>query len=246
MTVQKPFALPQNAVERCIIHGQGSQYAVELTHRCAARADLYNELVTLLPYLGRNAEMCWFRTLNKESNRTSNCLFDGIKLELNHQSTSSQQNFGICFSRMAFIQERENFQARNTSLPTEFVVIQNGSPRGPPQWPCRGPTDSERLRVNRDGREILFFCQPPSQQQIVTITELRAVISRTLGIGDTTRMVLNAGPFYWDIDFQENGKDVQSTYFLDNIVVEGRHMKTAKGSALIYILERSRAPPALT
>lgn len=241
LVLKKPFALPQNAVERCIIHGRGSQYSIELTHRCAARAALYEELVALLQYLVRDAGSFWFRTSNKESNPASNCLFDGIKLELNVQSSQSQQDYGICFSRTAFVEKRESFYTQHASLPTEYPMQEGGTPEGQQlKWTLRGPTDTERLRVNRGGQEVLYFCQPPNHQQTVTITELRSVICRTLDISDETRVVLNAGPFFWDVDFEENGRDLQTTYFLYDTIVEGRHMKTARGSALIYVLEVPR------
>ncbi|KIX96480.1 uncharacterized protein Z520_07746 [Fonsecaea multimorphosa CBS 102226] len=233
-TVKKQFELPQHAVERCIIHGRGPQYSIELTHRCVARSALYDELVVLLPYLVRKGESCWFHTLNKESNTTSNCLFDGVKLKMNVQESQCLSDFGICFPRAAFVEEREKFGSHHGSMPFEYPTIRTEG-----AWVHRHPSDSERLLVNREGYEVMYFCQPPQFQQEVTITKLRNVICSSLSINDPRRVILNAGPFYWDVDFQENGKDVQHTYFLDDIVVDGRHMRTVRGSALIYVLERS-------
>jgi hypothetical protein len=49
-------------------------------------------------------------------------------------------------------------------------------------------------------------------------------------------------PFFWDMYFQENVKDVQKTYFLDDTGTEGQHLKTARCLALVYVLDIPRRP----
>jgi hypothetical protein len=104
-------------------------------------------------------------------------------------------------------------------------------------WARREPSDSDRLRVNKRGREILYFIQPPASDGDLTYSDIRAEVYNTLHISNPTCISLQAGPFSWGPDFTEDGLGFYSTYFKTDIVIDGRHMKTMHGAALIDVVE---------
>jgi len=228
--VRKQFLLPQDEVARCIVHGQAHQYAVEVTHRCVGRQALYEELTSITPGMLQDHGGCWFRTLNKESNPGTTCLFDGVRLELNVQS-GPYPEIGFCFPRTSFVFERDQFRI----LDQRTGVFEG--------WIQRAPIDSERLRVNKQGYEVLYFVQPPPHKHKVTLNDVRQELSDSLKLNDPTRLSLTSGPFLWTAEFQDDGRDMYSVYFNKNIVVDSRHMKTTRGSALIYVLEERSFSP---
>jgi len=233
--IKKRFHFSRAALETCIIHGQREQYAVEITHRCQSRHTLYEELAQMAPLLLHGENMCWFRTLNKEQNPAVMCLFDGAKLEINVAS-SYVPEFGVCFPRTSFVGERERLD-----LDACLSIPSSGDWAG---WVRREPSDSDRLRVNRRGWEVLYFLQPPSTVPDVTFSELRAEICHTLQVADPRRISLAAGPFHWGPDFKEDGLGLYSTYFNTDIIVESRHIKTVRGSALVDVLENPMPSPS--
>jgi hypothetical protein len=164
--------------------------------------------------------------MNKETNPAATCLFEGAKLEMKMTSAYVLE-FGFCFPRASFIYEREHL---NLSL--QHAEARDG-------WVRRKPSDSDRLRVNRDGWEILYCVQPPASSSDVTVSEVISELCRTLRIADRRRVALASGPFYWGKDFKENGLGIYGTYFNVDMVVDGRHMRTVRGSALIDVLECS-------
>jgi len=199
---------------------------MEVTHRCVARRLLYEQLHKLLPSVLEVADLYYFNTINNEQNPTTNCLFDGIQLQL-YAERRSRPEFGFCFSRRAFVPERE-----------EFSLATVTHPRGPWEgWTQRGPTDSDRLRINKQGTEALYFLQPPLAQTRVTIGQLRAELAHSLGLSDLSRLKLTSGPFVWTSRFEDDERDAYTTYFEKDIVTRSCHMKTVRGSALIYICE---------
>jgi len=157
------------------------------------------------------------------------CLFDGAKLEFNVASTTVSE-FGICFQRTAFVVEREK-------LDIDAFIHRQSSSADWSGWTRREPSDSERLRVNKRGREILYFVQPPPTECDLTVSDLRAEVCHTLQIADVRRISFVAGPFYWGPDFKEDGLGLYSNYFNADIVIDSRHMKTQRGAALIDVIE---------
>jgi hypothetical protein len=199
---------------------------MEVTHRCLARRLLYSQLHKLVPSILEGTDLYYFHTLNNAQNPTTNCLFDGIHLQL-YAEQRSRPEFGFCFARTAFVTEREAFCLAPTARGREKWE----------GWTQRGPTDSERLRVNKQGTEALYFLQPPLSQTRVTISQLRAEVAHSLGMEDSGRLELASGPFVWTRDFEEDERDVYTTYFGEDIVRRERHMKTVRGAALVYVCE---------
>jgi hypothetical protein len=220
----------------CVINGQRQSYDAEVTHRCRARHLLYEELARMVPGLIHSEQMCWFRTRNKNANPTGTCLFDGAKLEVNIAAATCAPEFGLCFPRGSFVTERERL---DIDMGVDLPMPMSGDWAG---WTRREPLDSDRLRVNRKGWEVLYFLQPPSTHFDVTFTDLRAELCYTLQIEDGRRISLAAGPFYWGPDFKEDGLGLYSSYFNTDMVIDSRHMKTTRGSALITVLENSVLP----
>lgn len=226
-------------IANCIIHGEGEMYSVEVTHRCASRRRLYEDLVGMLPGLLRENDVYWFRTRNPETNIHHTCLFDGAELEM-QLVTSHIPECGFCFARRAFIVERDTFDQRqgyraaSSELSTPAGNGREGSTMQS-EWGIREPSDTERLQVNRHGWEIMFMLRP--QDGGVTISRLRAELSRLLSIADPRRILLTSGPFVWGPEFLEDGKDYYSTYFVHDHIVESRSMKTPRGGALMYVME---------
>lgn len=224
-------------IANCIIHGEGEMYSVEITHRCTCRRLLHEELVRMLPGFLRENDVYWFRTRNPETNIQHTCLFDGAELEM-QLVTSHVPECGFCFARRAFIAERDAFDRQQGQMPRGSAS--STSPRDhslSAGWTFRGPSDTERLRVNRHGWEIMFVLHPDAREGAVTISRLRMELCRLLCISDPRRVILTSGPFTWGGDFQEDGKDYYSTYFVHDLIVESRSMKTPRGSALMYVLE---------
>ena len=178
----------------------------------------------MLPALIHGENMCWFRTMNKEDNPGGTCLFDGAKLEMNLASNYVPE-FGVCFPRTSFVAERDRL-----NLDAHLSTPSSGDWAG---WMRREPSDSDRLRVNRKGWEVLYFLQPPPTEIDVTFSDLRAELCHTLQIEDLNRISLASGPFYWGPDFKEDGLGLYNNYFNSDIIVDSRHMKTVRGSALI-------------
>lgn len=185
-------------------------------------------IAPLVPGLIQPQGLCWFATLNRESNTTLGCLFDGAKLELK-LSSSGVPEFGICFQRASFVRERGSADVESLAL-----LRQKTDWRG---WTWREPSNSERLLVNKKGREILYIVQPPPNQYDLTLTDLRAEVCCTMGIVEVERVAFEAGPFFWGSDFKEDGLGLYSTYFNNDIVVDGEHLKTKRGTALIDVTE---------
>jgi hypothetical protein len=190
----------------------------------------------MVPALVQGENMCWFRTLNREENPGAACLFDGGKLELN-LAASFVPEFGVCFSRSSFVAERERLD-----LDTILALDPAGDWAG---WTRREPSDTDRLRVNRRGREVLYFLKPPPTDFDLTYSDLRAELCHTLKIADPQRISFMAGPFFWGPDFKEDGRGLYSNYFRTDIIVDSRHMKTVRGSALIDVIE-GLIPGAIT
>jgi hypothetical protein len=195
---------------------------------------LYEELSHLIPTLVHGDNLCWFRTLNKELNSAISCLFEGAQLELN-LSSSYVPEFGFCFPRASFIAERERFD-----LNAVIAEEPNGDWIG---WRHREPSDGDRLRVNRRGWEVLYFLRAPPTDFDVTISDLKSELCHTLQIQDQRRIELSAGPFYWDNNFKEDGLGLYRTYFAVDQVIDGRHMKTATGNALVNVFEVTNLQP---
>jgi hypothetical protein len=91
--------------------------------------------------------------------------------------------------------------------------------------------------VNKRGREILYFVQPPPNQYDLTFTDMRAEVCCTMGIAEVERVAFTAGPFYSGPEFREDGLGVYNTYFNADVMVGGEHMKTKRGAALIDVTE---------
>lgn len=245
--VEQPFSFPASNIASCIIHGEGEAYSVEVTHRCKCRRALYEKLVEMLPGLLRENDVYWFRTVNQSMNPNSTCLFDGAHLEMQLVSAHTPE-CAFCFPRRAFIEERDAFDrkylsrlASSGATPPAHVgqttLASALQANLSPGWMFREPSDSERLRVNRHGWEIMFVLQPSPTEAAATISRLRMELCRLLSISDSQRVILTSGPFVWGQEFQEDGKDYYNTYFSNDIVVDARSMKTVRGSALMYVLE---------
>lgn len=222
LIIKHVFELPTEEVRRCVVHGRGLQYSIEVTHRCIARHLLYEQVSKLVPSILRSADIYYFHTVNFDANPSGNCLFDNIRLEL-HAERRSRLEFGFCFPRSAFVTERDQFK---------YVDIDHWE-----GWGHRQPTDSDRLRINKQGFEVLYFVQPPLMQSRITISQLRSELASSLGISNLNRLELFSGPFVWNSLFLEDQRDVYSTYYEEDIVVDSRHMKTVRGSALLYVRE---------
>ncbi|GFF89359.1 uncharacterized transporter C1002.16c [Aspergillus lentulus] len=232
--VEHQFTFPAMNIANCIIHGEGEMYSVEITHRCTCRRLLHEELVRMLPGFLRENDVYWFRTRNPETNIQHTCLFDGAELEM-QLVTSHVPECGFCFARRAFIAERDAFDRQQGQMPRGSAS--STSPRDhslSSGWTFREPSDTERLRVNRHGWEIMFVLHPDAREGAVTISRLKMELCRLLSIADPRRLILTSGPFVWGVDFQEDGKDYYSTYFVNDLIVESRSMKTPRGSALMY------------
>lgn len=181
--------------------------------------------------LGHGGQNTWFRTLNAPPpGSAAPCLWSGAKLRL-HRSSTDTPSFGLCFARKAFVGERDAFDLA--------AFERRSTPQGEVGWVRSEPSDSDRLRVNKRGREVLYFVQPPPTEMDLTLSELRAEIASALQISDVRRIILSAGSFVWGPEFVEDGLGLYSTYFNNDIVVEGRHMKTVHGAALVDVNERT-------
>ena len=223
--VKQAFEFPTRRLESCVIHGQREQYAVEATHHCFCRQLLRRALTSLLPFLVRDSNIYWFQTLNKDQNPGFSCLFDGALLELRLVSLEAPE-FGFCFPRSSFVQERDVFDLN-------LHQAENG-----PGWARRPPYDTERLQINRDGWEILYFAKQPTSMPDVTTTDLVSEICRALHVDDPYRLSLSSGPFLlWGSDFKEDDVGVYRAYFQQDIVVNSQHMKTVNGAALLRVFE---------
>lgn len=167
--------------------------------------------------------------MNKYDNPGKTCLFDGAKMKL-HILPLVRPEFGFCFPRTAFIAERDKFDIECFS--TNITVAGNMV-----RWRRRLPSDEDRLQVNREGWEVLYFAQPLSAQNDATFTDLRTEICTTLNITDSSRVTFAAGPFTWGPDFVEDNLGIYKTYF--NIIRNDslKAIKKIKGSALINIIE---------
>lgn len=172
----------------------------------------------------------WLRTVNKDGNGSKSpfCLFDGAQLEVNVSSPLTPE-FGLCFSRLSFAAERELL---------DFDAMSNHPTGDWKGWTRREPSDTDRLRVNKRGREILYFVQPPLSECDVTVSELKAELCHTLQI-ESQRISLAAGPFIWGPGFVEDGLGVYATYFDTDVETDLHHMKTIRGAALIDVVEMS-------
>ncbi|KAF4251695.1 hypothetical protein CNMCM8980_005564 [Aspergillus fumigatiaffinis] len=205
--VDHQFTFPAMNIANCIIHGEGEMYSVEITHRCTCRRLLHEELVRMLPGFVRENDVYWFRTRNPETNIQHTCLFDGAELEM-QLVTSHVPECGFCFARRAFIAERDAFDRQQSQMPRGSAS--STSPRDhslSSGWTFREPSDTERLRVNRHGWEIMFVLHPDAREGAVTISRLRMELCRLLSITDPRRIILTSGPFTWGGDFQEDGRD---------------------------------------
>jgi hypothetical protein len=168
--------------------------------------------------------------MNKEANVNGTCLFDGAKFEMNLAS-SNAPIFGLCFPRPSFVVEREQL---------DLDTLLNEPPSGDwPGWGRLPPSDSDRLRVNKKDREVLYFWQPPPTDFDVTMSGLRMEICNTLKITDLRKIALASGPFYWGPGFKEDGLGLYNNHFKRDMVVDSRHMKTVTGAALIDVIEVS-------
>jgi hypothetical protein len=225
MKIKTSVDIPAEIVRGCVVHGRGPHYSLEVGHQCLARQLLFEALAKMVPLVLQSTDVYSFITLNKEKNPSANCLFDGIQLELRTEP-KSRPEFGFCFARSAFVAERDRF----TSLETQVNLWEG--------WAHREPTDSDRLRINKRGCEILYFVRPPFNQPKVTISNLRSELASSLGIVSLNRLVLTAGPFVWDDQFEEDERNAHDTYFRRDLVTDSRHMKTMDGSALIYVHEK--------
>ncbi|QKX57817.1 uncharacterized protein TRUGW13939_04937 [Talaromyces rugulosus] len=210
--------------QACTIFAPGTQYTVEATHQCLYRRMLYDRLRQVVPLLIRDGDLCWFLTINKDDNPTESCLFHGAKLELKPLSKYIPE-YGFCFARSAFVSERDRFNPRATR--SGFWE----------EWTQRQPSDVERLLINRDGWEALYFVQPPASCSDITVSRLRDELCNSLQIIDPGRLSFTSGPYTWNSAFQEDGRSFYETYFTQDIVVDSRHMVTAEKSALVYVTE---------
>jgi hypothetical protein len=82
---------------------------------------------------------------------------------------------------------------------------------------------------------VLYFLRAPPTEFDITISDIRSELCHTLGIQDPKRIKLAAGVFYWESDFKDDGVGLYNTYFGTDHVIDGRHMKTVHGSALIDV-----------
>ncbi|OCK80943.1 hypothetical protein K432DRAFT_392605 [Lepidopterella palustris CBS 459.81] len=221
--INQQFSFPASRLQNCVIHGQREQYSIEATHQCLCRQLLLQYITSLLPNMASNTASCWFQTLNKEQNTTGNCLFDGAKLEM-HLSSSAPE-FGFCFPRASFLPQRDAFDN------SVFAPAQGSA------WSRRPPFDADRLQVNRDGWELLYFVRPPATMSDLTVTDLINELCQTLRIDDPRKISLAAGPFHWTSDFRDDGLGVYRTYFHQDLVVNSQRMKTSKGAALLRVFE---------
>ncbi|KIX97744.1 uncharacterized protein Z520_06522 [Fonsecaea multimorphosa CBS 102226] len=207
-------------------------WALEMMHRCEPRLLVLRELRSMVPALVQCTNNSWFRTINRNANSSYLCLFDGAQLELNFSSMTTPE-FGFCFPRRSFVAERERLDvnAMLQQQPATTTTDWAG-------WKRREPSDSDRLRVNKNGWEILYFVQPPKGEVDITVSELRAELCHTLQI-ETGRVLFGAGPFQWGPDFEEDGLGLYTTYFDTAIDTGARQMKTVRGAALIDVIEIS-------
>lgn len=233
----------------CTLPSQAGSAPGEIVHRCRPRRVLYEELASLLPSLMHSERNCWFRVTNspppppppdpreqqqqqqqrqQQRQQPGSCLFDGARLELN-LSFEDAPEFGFCFRRACFAAERDRFSLEAAAAATH--------PCDTAQWVRREPTDPERLQVNKRGRELLYLIRPPSAEMDMTCSDLRAEVRNTLQLAHHQRFSLAAGPFHWPSSFQDDGSGIYITYFKKDIVVDGRHMKTLGGAALIDVIE---------
>jgi len=103
-------------------------------------------------------------------------------------------------------------------------------------WTRRGPSDSDRLRVNKKGREILYFVRPPPSESDASVSELRAELCRTLQVRPE-RVSFSAGPFHWGPNFEEDGLGLYASYFDADLEIDVDYMKTVRGAALLDVIE---------
>lgn len=221
---------------------------MEMMHKCRSRALVLRELRNLVPLLVESPSDGWFRTLNTAdevnaanmgtgtgpssssfSSSSYTCLFDGAKLELKVSSPDTPE-FGLCFSRLSFAAERDAL---------DLDALSSQQPAGDwAGWTRREPSNSDRLRVNKRGREILYFVRPPQSQADICVSDLKAEVCHTLRI-DSRRVSLAAGSFYWGPEFVEDGLGMYSTYFDSDPTTEtdSHHMRTMRGAALVDVIE---------
>lgn len=89
-------------------------------------------------------------------------------------------------------------------------------------WTRRAPSDSDLLRVNRKGWEVLYFLRPPETTMDITFSDLRAEVCHTLRLQDLRRVSFRAGPFVCAGDFKEDESVLYGTYFGSDTVFDGR------------------------
>lgn len=227
--IKQRFQVSRHCVESCSILDQHDSSALEMMHQCEPRLVVLRALRYMAPTLVQGTNSSWFCTLNREVNTSKLCLFDGAKLELNFSSMAAPE-FGFCFPRRSFVAEREQMDAD--------AVIQMSAADDWIGWTRRAPSDSDRLRVNKNGWEILYFVRPPPSELDITLSELRAELCHTLKI-EPKCVLLRAGPFQWGTDFEEDGQGLYSTYFDSAVDTGTTRMKTIRGAALIDVLEIS-------
>ncbi|KAL6810324.1 hypothetical protein J3E69DRAFT_377775 [Trichoderma sp. SZMC 28015] len=229
LSIKQRLSLHPHTLANCEIHGQDDRFAIEATHWCENRDLLYQQLQQTLPTLVHDNNSVWFQTINKCDNPSESCLFDEAKMKL-HILPLVRAEFGFCFPRTAFVAERSKFDIR--CFPINITVAGNRV-----QWRRRLPSDEDRLQVNREGWEVLYFIQPVSAQNDATFTDLRNEICNTLNITDSSRVTFEAGPFTWGPDFVEDNLGIYKTYFSSTMNPNLKVIKTIKGSALINIIE---------
>lgn len=206
---------------------QAESPALEMMHQCEPRLLVLRALKSMIPAVVQCTSNSWFRTINRNSNPSDLCLFDGAKLELNFSSNTTPE-FGFCFPRRSFAGERDRLDV--------ITMLQHPDTTDWVGWTRREPSDPDRLGVNKNGWEVLYFVQPPKGEVDITVSELRAELSHTLQI-DPGRVRFSAGPFQWGPDFVEDGLGLYTTYFDTAVDTWPRQMRTIRGAALIEVTE---------
>lgn len=226
--VKTRFEFKSADIENCLVTdfepGQGG----EMNHRCSARRKLYEDIAGYAPGLVQGQDFSWFRTINQADYLNRTCLFQGCKLELCLLPVTTPE-FGLCFTRTSFVKERERLD-----LDLLLKTDESGDLRG---WTRREPSDTDRLRVNKRGREVLYFVRPPDTFTDLTPGDLRAEILYSLQVEDPKKISFASGPFFWGSDFKDDESGLLSNYFGADIVIDSRHMKSLRGAALIDVVE---------
>lgn len=226
--IKNKFDLEGADFVNCSVVDFGQGQRGEINHRCSARRKLYEQIARYAPGLVQGHDFSWFRTLNQTDNLNRTCLFQGCQLDLCLLPVTPPE-FGLCFSRTSFIKERER-------LDIDTLLNTDGSDDWT-EWTRRDPSDTDRLRVNKRGREVLYFVRPPSTIIDLTVEDLRSEICHSLKIDDPKSFSLASGPFFWGPDFKDDGTGLFSNYFGADILTDSRHMKTLRGAALIDVVE---------